>query len=69
MLGYPLIAPKARGLSDYYIGKSGDDVFECIEHFRCSRTSGATGSSSWDFRWAATAPGVSASSGRTTSEG
>ena len=33
MLGYPLIAPKARGLSDYYIGKSGDDVFECIEHF------------------------------------
>ncbi len=32
MLGYPLIAPKARGLSDYYIGKSGDDVFECIEH-------------------------------------
>jgi predicted peptidase len=33
MLGYPLIAPKARGLSDYYTGKSGDDVFECIEHF------------------------------------
>ncbi len=33
MLGYPLIAPKARGLSDFYIGKSGDDVFECIEHF------------------------------------
>jgi pimeloyl-ACP methyl ester carboxylesterase len=33
MLGYPLIAPKARGLSDYYTGKSGDDVFECIAHF------------------------------------
>lgn len=32
-LGYPLIAPKARGLSDYYRGSSGEDVFECIEHF------------------------------------
>jgi pimeloyl-ACP methyl ester carboxylesterase len=32
-LGYPLIAPKARGLSDYYTGASGEDVFECIEHF------------------------------------
>ena len=32
-LGYPLIAPKARGLSDWYRGSSGEDVFECIDHF------------------------------------
>ena len=32
-LGCPLIAPKARGLSDWYVGDSGKDVFECIEHF------------------------------------
>ena len=32
-LGFPLIAPKARGLSDWYLGNSGEDVFECIEHF------------------------------------
>ncbi len=29
---YPMIAPKARGLSDWYVGNSGEDVFECIEH-------------------------------------
>ncbi len=29
----PIIAPKARGLSDWYAGNSGEDVFECIEHF------------------------------------
>jgi predicted esterase len=27
-----MIAPKARGLSDWYVGNSGEDVFECIEH-------------------------------------
>jgi predicted esterase len=32
-LGCPVIAPKARGLSDWYVGDSGKDVFECIEHF------------------------------------
>jgi predicted esterase len=31
-LEYPMIAPKARGLSDWYVGNSGIDVFECIEH-------------------------------------
>jgi predicted peptidase len=31
-LEYPMIAPKARGLSDWYVGNSGEDVFECIEH-------------------------------------
>jgi predicted esterase len=31
--GYPIIAPKARGLSSGYSGDSGEDVFECIEHF------------------------------------
>jgi predicted esterase len=33
ILGYPVIAPKARGLSSYYVGDSGEDVFESIEHF------------------------------------
>jgi len=33
VLGYPIIAPKARGLSSDYEGDSGEDVFECIEHF------------------------------------
>jgi len=32
-LGYPIIAPKARGLSSGYEGDSGEDVFECVEHF------------------------------------
>jgi len=32
-LGYPMIAPKARGVSDWYLGNSREDVFECIEHF------------------------------------
>jgi len=32
-LEYPIIAPKARGLSSEYEGDSGEDVFECIEHF------------------------------------
>lgn len=27
-----MIAPKARGLSDWYLGNSGKDVLECIEH-------------------------------------
>ncbi len=33
ILGCPILAPKARGLSDWYTGESGKDVFECIEHF------------------------------------
>jgi predicted peptidase len=32
-LGYPIAAPKGRGLSDGYAGDSGKDVLECIEHF------------------------------------
>lgn len=32
-LSFPVIAPKGRGLSDYYVGDSGEDVFECIDHF------------------------------------
>ena len=32
-LEFPIIAPKARGLSSEYAGNSGKDVFECIEHF------------------------------------
>lgn len=29
-----MIAPQARGLSDWYLGNSGEDVIECIEHVR-----------------------------------
>jgi len=29
-----LIAPKARGLSDWYLGDSGKEVLECIEHVK-----------------------------------
>lgn len=29
-----MIAPQARGLSDWYIGNSGQDVIECIEHIK-----------------------------------
>jgi len=32
-LDVPVLAPKARGLSDWYLGNSGKDVFECINHF------------------------------------
>jgi predicted esterase len=32
-LSLPVIAPKGRGLSDYYVGPSGEDVLECIRHF------------------------------------
>ena len=32
-LGYPILGPRARGLSSDYLGVSGEDVFECIEHF------------------------------------
>lgn len=32
-LSLPVIAPKGRGLSDYYVGDSGEDVFECVDHF------------------------------------
>ncbi|MFC1726796.1 prolyl oligopeptidase family serine peptidase [candidate division KSB1 bacterium] len=32
-LGFPVLAPKARGLSDWYVGDAGKDVFECIDHF------------------------------------
>ena len=28
------LAPKARGLSDWYLGNSGKDVLECLEHFK-----------------------------------
>jgi predicted esterase len=27
-----VLAPKARGLSDWYVGSSGEDVLECIDH-------------------------------------
>lgn len=29
-----VLAPKARGLSDYYLGDSGKDVIECIQHVK-----------------------------------
>ncbi len=29
-----ILAPKARGLSDWYLGHSGKDVIECIEHIK-----------------------------------
>jgi predicted esterase len=29
-----MIAPKARGLSDWYLGNSGKDVIECIDHVK-----------------------------------
>lgn len=29
-----VIAPKARGLSDWYLGNSGKEVIECIEHIK-----------------------------------
>jgi predicted esterase len=29
-----VLAPQARGLSDYYLGDSGRDVLECIEHVK-----------------------------------
>jgi len=29
-----MIAPQARGLSDWYIGNSGKDVLECIDHIK-----------------------------------
>lgn len=29
-----ILAPKARGLSDWYVGSSGKDVIECIEHIK-----------------------------------
>ena len=29
-----ILAPKARGISDWYTGHSGEDVIECIEHVR-----------------------------------
>jgi predicted esterase len=29
-----ILAPKARGLSDWYTGYSGEDVIECIEHVK-----------------------------------
>ncbi len=29
-----MIAPQARGLSDWYIGSSGQDVIECIDHIK-----------------------------------
>lgn len=29
-----ILAPKARGLSDWYLGNSGQDVIECIEHIK-----------------------------------
>jgi len=29
-----ILAPKARGLSDWYLGNSGKDVIECIEHIK-----------------------------------
>jgi predicted esterase len=32
-LALPVIAPRGRGLSDYYVGDSGVDVLECIRHF------------------------------------
>lgn len=29
---WPILAPQARGLSDWYLGKSSEDVMECVEH-------------------------------------
>ncbi len=29
-----VLAPKARGLSDWYLGNSGKDVLECLRHFK-----------------------------------
>jgi phospholipase/carboxylesterase len=29
-----MIAPKARGLSDWYLGDSGKEVIECIDHIK-----------------------------------
>jgi len=29
-----VLAPKARGLSDWYLGDSGKDVLECLRHFK-----------------------------------
>jgi predicted esterase len=32
--GWLILAPQARGLSDFYLGPSGDDVIESIEHLK-----------------------------------
>jgi len=32
--GFIVLAPKARGLSDWYLGDSGKDVIECINHLK-----------------------------------
>jgi|Deesub1362B_J571_1020462.scaffolds.fasta_scaffold00002_99 predicted esterase len=31
---WPILAPQARGLSDWYLGSSGEDVLECLAHAR-----------------------------------
>lgn len=30
--GFMVLAPKARGLSDWYVGPSGEDILECLAH-------------------------------------
>jgi len=33
-VNFIILAPKARGLSDFYLGDSGRDVIECIDHVK-----------------------------------
>lgn len=32
--GFVVLAPQARGLSDFYLGSSGEDVLECMDHLQ-----------------------------------